>query len=285
MNIQTVPNAGFPAQAAAAPQSVDATTLGSFNQAAANTQPMWNMGVDATGAGAGMTGAAANTFAGMAGVAPGSLATTDYSKYMNPYTQNVVDTSMTELQKQQDIQTQKVNAAATAAGAFGGDRNQIQLAQMGNDFNQTRKDAIAKLYQAGFGNAQDAAKFDINNATGREAAGAAGLAGVGGQTSGLGADFLKSVQGQLNTSANMGFGWGEQLNQDQMAAGGAQQTQQQQIMDAINKQMAGYTGQGQTAAGIASGNMPSPGGSGTSTTTNSPSVAGILASLAGAVNF
>ena len=276
MNLTPTPNLGLPA----AKKPLDQNTYGAFTTGLDQTGQMWDAGAASMNQGDQFAQQAGGTYGTMAGADPGSLATTDYTKYTNPYVTGVVDPTMAELNRQEAMQKQQLEGASQAAGAFGGDRMQIQKAAMNRDFDVTRKNAIAELYKSGFDNAQKGAMFDINNATGREAAGAAGLAGLGGNYMNQGNNFMTNANQQNQNWANMGFGWGTDLMKDQMTAGGMQQQQQQAMIDAIKKQMAGYTGYPDTAINRVSGNLPSPGGAGVTNTSNTPSVAGVLGQVA-----
>jgi hypothetical protein len=163
---------------------------------------------------------ALGTNAGMAGVpgGPGPLARTNLSPYMNPFTQSVVNTTMGELGRQQQIQGNSLADQATKQGAFGGDRFAIQQAENDRNWNAQKANTLSGLYNTGFNNAQQAAQGDIQTQIG--------------------------AANNLGNLSNMGFGMGQQLQQNQLAAGAMQQSQMQKVMDAIKGQYQGYTGQG-----------------------------------------
>lgn len=148
----------------------------------------------------------------------GPLANTNYTPYMNPFTQNVVNTTMGEMGRQQQIQGNSLADQATRQNAFGGDRFGIQQAENDRNWNAQKANTLSSLYNTGWNQAQGMAQQDISN----QMAAASGLA----------------------NTANMGFGWGNQLQQNQLAAGKMQQDQTQALMDAIKGQYQGFTGQG-----------------------------------------
>ena len=84
-----------------------------------------------------------------AGTGPGSI-----SEYMSPYQQQVIDAQMQEFDRQAAINRQGIRDAAIGAGAFGGGREGVQLAeyQRGSDMNRSLLQG--QLLQQGF---QDAA--------------------------------------------------------------------------------------------------------------------------------
>lgn len=148
----------------------------------------------------------------------GPLATTDLSPYMNPYTKSVIDPTMAEMNRQEQLQSNNLASQATSQGAFGGDRFAIQQAENNRNFDAQRALTLAGLNQQNFGQAQNAAQSDI-------------------------ATRMAAASG-LGNMANMGFGWGDTLNKNQLAAGALQQNQQQNIMDAIKSQFQGFANQG-----------------------------------------
>jgi hypothetical protein len=58
-------------------------------------------------------------------ITAGMLRDTDLSAYMNPYTQNVIDTSLSDLSRARDVQRVADNRAATRASAFGRSRQGV----------------------------------------------------------------------------------------------------------------------------------------------------------------
>ena len=82
-------------------------------------------------------------------VVPGSI-----EAYMSPYQQQVIDAQMQEFDRQAAINRQGIRDAAVQAGAFGGGREGVQLAeyQRGSDMNRSLLQG--QLLQQGF---QDAA--------------------------------------------------------------------------------------------------------------------------------
>lgn len=92
---------------------------------------------------------------------PAQLSQASIGQYMNPYTNQVVDVAMRDLQRAQQIQQMQAGADATAAGAFGGSRHGIMEAETNRAFADAFARQSAGLRQAGFQNAQQAALADI----------------------------------------------------------------------------------------------------------------------------
>jgi hypothetical protein len=161
-------------------------------------------------------------------VNPISLANTDLSPYMNPYTGSVINTTMANLNQQNALANQTNDSNATSAGAFGGDRSAVQDALTNGQYGLVGAQTYAGLNQANYGQAQAAAQGDIaNNLQGQEANQNAGLTGA-----------------NLNLQAGQGLAAlsGQQLSQGQALAnlynqvGGAQQTLAQSGLDASRNQ-------------------------------------------------
>jgi len=79
-------------------------------------------------------------------------------KFMNPYQQNVIDSTMTQLDRQADIRKAGADSAAIKAGAFGGSRQGVQRAETERNLQNTKADSLAKLLSSGFGQAQKASQ-------------------------------------------------------------------------------------------------------------------------------
>jgi len=215
----------------------------------------------ALGAGAGYTGQAGNLFSQFGAMTPSDISTsslpqTDLSGYMNPFQQQVTDATMNELRRQQNISDVGVRDQAMAAKAYGGDRMQVRQAENTNNYNDMRAKVLANLNTANFNNAQGMATSDAarklqadssnqNMRYGMSNAGAGGLAGLG--TSGVQAGL-----GGLSNLANMGFGFGNELNKNQLAAGGMQQQLMQSIIDASKGQYGSWANSPQDAMAMLS---------------------------------
>lgn len=93
---------------------------------------------------------------------PSLLAGTDLSPYMNPFQKDVIDASVAQNGYARDQQAVKDNAAATAAGAFGGTRQAVQRAETTAGYDRNDQQNLAALNSANFGQAQAGAIGDIN---------------------------------------------------------------------------------------------------------------------------
>ena len=80
-----------------------------------------------------------------------------YQQFMSPYQQEVIDTTLSENDQQAAIQRQGIGQAAIQAGAFGGGREGVQLAEYDVGSAAKRAAMQAQLLQQGFGQAQQQA--------------------------------------------------------------------------------------------------------------------------------
>lgn len=179
-------------------------------------------------------------------------------RYMNPYTDSVINATRQDLMRTNNIMQDQNAADAISAGAFGGSRHGLVEAETNRNTQDIMAQASADLRSRGFDtaaglSAQDIANqqqtrqfnagqnfqrqmYNINNDISRKEFNA--NQAMQGQLSnaglGLQADmFSAGVPGQraslLSGLAGQGFNFGRQLNADQAGAG----TQMQQLQQAI----------------------------------------------------
>lgn len=148
---------GFTGQAQnAQAQGFDAANVGStgygaqgvgsqgYNAAQAGSQGYQAQNAQAQGFGAAQAGsqgynAAQSQFAPNVtaqSVQAGQIGKTDLSQYMNPYTENVIQTSLSDIERSRQLAANQSAAAAQRAGAFGGSRQAIMEAESNRNFLQ-----------------------------------------------------------------------------------------------------------------------------------------------------
>jgi len=177
-------------------------------QFVAGEDPLQTKAIDAAQAGVGayepfLQSAQANV--GAAGTAQAGLGAltgpTAYQPFMSPYQQDVIDASLTEFDKQSQIQQQGLRDAAPGVpGAFGGGREGVQQAeyQLGSDRNRAMLQA--GLLQQGFGQAQNAAQQAFQN---QQAIGQ-GQLGLGQAQMGLGNYQMAGIGAGVGALGQMG---------------------------------------------------------------------------------
>lgn len=144
-------------------------------------------------------------------------------QYMSPYTQNVIDATNAQIDRNTAQTTNATNAAAVQAGAFGGTRQAVQTAENQRNADQLKAQTAATLNDQAYSNAQGMFTADQQ----RQLAASQGNQSAGLQAANLGlgsADLL----GRLGLSQQQI----EQANAQALAGwGGVTQGQQQQEND------------------------------------------------------
>ncbi len=196
-----------------------------------------------------------------AGAFGGALQTTQQAiaggaplrQFMNPYTQNVVNTSMRDMNRARQMANNDVGAQAEAAGAFGGSRHGLVEAQTNAQFARDAGDMSAGLRYQGYrdavGDRMGERQLRMNGAQ------------------------------QLSGLASQGMGFQSAIAGQQMQQGQQQRQMMQQLIDAQRGQFQGFTGQGGNAL---SGLLAAIGGvpySTNSSTTQKPSIMQMLTSF------
>lgn len=182
--------------------------------------------VGASGVGNSTLNSAVGAQQGLTGFAPttvnaAQLSGADLSKYMNPFTQDVTNTTLNDLERSRQIANVSNDAQATQAGAFGGDRSAVLNSLTNEGYARTAASTLAGLNQANYTNAQGAAQGDIaaQNQVGL-ANQQAGIQGAGvrqAATSGLAGMSAQQLQQALAQA------------QAQITAGNQYQTQAQNV--------------------------------------------------------
>ena len=186
----------------------------------------------------GIQGAGMGTAQGMGytplGVTAGQLGTTNLAPYMNPYTTDVINAQQADVLRGANIGLDQLGAQAQMAGGFGGSRHGIAMSELGRGVGEIMGQQAAGLRQANYAQAQQAAQQDISGRL------QADLANQGVDLSG--AQTRLGAAGQLADISNLGFGMGQQVNQNMMQQGAMQQALQQAVMDSAAQKYGQYTG-------------------------------------------
>lgn len=160
--------------------------------------------------------------AGATGVLNSSpLTASDLQQYMNPYTNDVINTTNNQIGQQRQIAQNQDNQQATAAGAFGGSRSGVANALTNQYYDQDTAATDAQLNQANYTNAQNAS-LGAKNLTLNAANDTANLnnnafnmaANQGGILSNVGAAQQNQQQTELS-NAYQAYLTGKQLTIDQ----------------------------------------------------------------------
>jgi len=126
---------------------------------------------------------------------PAQVATTDLSAYMNPYTQEVIDRSIADLDRARQGNINNLGFSASQAGAFGGSRHGVAESLTNEAFAKQAGDVAANLRQNAFNTALGQAQYDV---------GAQNSALQFGATQGMNAQQLNQGAGLQGAQLNMG---------------------------------------------------------------------------------
>ena len=246
--------------------------------------------------------------AGSQGYNAAMIAGMDLNPYLNPYTNQVINTSLRQLGDAQQTSLNTMGAQASAAGAFGGSRHGVAEGVTNTGYGQQASDMIGGLNQANFQNALNMAQYDtgsqnsarsfgagaannaaLTNAAAQNAQRAQYAAAQAAASQANQNAYLNSQQSQLAAAAQMGnlaqtgFGFGQSIGNTQSAQGGLQQGLQQALIDAAKVQYAGWSGAPATSLTLP---MTAVGGGAqlgqsTTTGTSNPGLFDYLTSFAG----
>jgi len=176
--------------------------------------------------------------------------------YMNPYTQNVIDTTQADIERQRQMAINNMGAAATRANAFGGSRQGVAEGVTNAEFGRVAGNLIAPMRRDAFNTAMSNAMADRSQRL--------------------------NAANQLGGLANQAFTTGRTINQDMMQQGVLQRALQQSLIDSARQDFARYASSPTdslnaplAALGVANQNAPS-----TTTTRDTPGIFDILSVFA-----
>jgi len=212
------------------------TTLGTAGQTFGTAEKTFGtVGQDLGGVG--------QTLSGIAGLT-GAPTSSQIQQYMSPYQSQVIDTTLSEFDRQRAVQEKAIADQAIASGAFGGGREGVQRAEFQSQSDRDRAALQAQLLQQGFGQAQAARQQDIQNRFGLGQA----QTGLAGQRLGLGQSQAGLGQAQTGLAGQQSGLAGQQLGLGQFQAGLAGQVPQLQRADISTLGQVGAAQQAQAQA-------------------------------------
>ena len=210
-----------------------------------------------------------------AGTGAGSIAS-----YMSPYQQQVIDSTLSEFDKQAAIREQAIADRAVAVGGFGGGREGVLSSEYQTQSDRNRALLNAQLLGQGFTQGAGLRQQDFANQlglAGAQAGLAQGQMGIGGYQSGLAQLTPQLGRGDIATLTDIG---GIQQAQDQRVLDAQAQANQMQAMEPY--QRLGVYGQGLSRIGQLPGSIQqqvTPDPTGLQTALGTASVVGGLMGL------
>lgn len=139
----------------------------------------------------------------------GQVAGQDLNPYMNPYTQSVIDKSLQGIDRTRQGALTGNQAAATAAGAFGGSRHGVVDALTNEAALRQSGELAANLNSANFNQAQQALIGDINRSTQNSQFNAGQQQAAGALNANLSSAQLDRALGAANSIGQFGQGYGQ----------------------------------------------------------------------------
>lgn len=173
--------------------------------------------------------------------------------YMNPYQQQVIDTTQADIERQRQMAINNMGAAATQANAFGGSRQGVAEGVTNAEYGRVAANTLAPLRMQGYNTAMSNAFADRGDRLG--------------------------AASQLGSLANQAFTTGRTINQDMQSQGLMQQGLQQALIDAARGDFANYANSPTASLNAplaALGQAPKPQ---SSTRTDNPGILGTLGAL------
>jgi hypothetical protein len=184
-------------------------------------------------------------------------------QYYNPFEQQVVDTSLADMEQARQRAVQQMGQQATAARAFGGSRHGVAEALTSGEYGRQAGSMVANLRNQGYQQAlQLAQQQQMQNQ-------AAGMQG---------AQFRLSAANQLGQMGQAQTGADLMAAQTAMGLGGARQQFAQQQMDAARNLGLERLGIMQSALGL---QMPGMGQSTSTPTYTNPAAGALGGAMAG----
>ena len=176
-------------------------------------QPFLQQAQTQAGVAAGLGTTALGTLGGITTGAPSSA---QIQQFMSPFQAQVIDATLSEFDRNKQIQEQQIRDQQTALGALGSGRAGVQLAEFGTGAARERALLQAGLLQQGFQQAQAARQQDIANRFGISQAQAQlgqFQSGLAGQQAALGAQTGQIAGQNISRLGQLGA-----LNQAQQQA-------------------------------------------------------------------
>lgn len=212
---------------------------------------------------------AIGTAQGVSGYAPKFLSGTDLQPYMNPYTQNVIDTSMAVMDQNRQGALNDVRDQAIKSGAFAGSRHGVTEGVTNAQYGLQGAQLAAQLNNQNFQQAQQAALADQQAGLQGQALNLQGAQGAAGLQAAQQANFLQGIQAALQ-----GQGILQGNEQQKLDAAMAQYNEQRQDpVDRLKIQLA------------AIGGVPYPTFQSSTQTGPGPSSNGLMQGLGGAASL
>jgi len=162
--------------------------------------------------------------------------------YMNPYTEAVIDETVSDIERQGNVARQRASAEAVGRGAFGGSRQGIQAAEVERAIQDAKSKATADLRARNYDQALAASSQAYQQAATRDLEAGRLMGGLGQSVGQLGSQFgtLGGQYGSLaGTTADIGRVYSALGPADlafMTGVGEAERAYRQQMIDAARQE-------------------------------------------------
>lgn len=133
------------------------------------------------------------------------------AQFQNPYQQDVIDASLADINRQQQVSLAQGGDAATAAGAFGGSRHGVADALTREGYDRNASATVAGLRQSGFNTALQAALGENQNKNAYQMNIEQLLAQLAGQYGREGTTNTTGSSKGTTSGMNFGFEWAPKM--------------------------------------------------------------------------
>lgn len=127
-----------------------------------------------------------------------------YRPYYDPFVEEVIDTTMSDIRREGDIERNRVNAAAVQSGAFGGSRQGVAEQELQRNVADQMARTGAQLRSAAYTGAQQQAQSVFENQMQRGQSAAQIFQGLGTAQAALGEAAQAAGQRDVNALFNVG---------------------------------------------------------------------------------
>ena len=202
--------------------------------------PFFQTAAGQMGTGAGTIGTGLGTIGSgvtQLGGTTGAFDPTSVSQFMDPYTEDVIQTTQEDIARLGGQQQQALKDQAVQAGAFGGGRQAIGSAEIGRNVLDQQARTGAQLRSQGYQQAMRQAQSAFENQQARQQQAAQIFGGLGQAQAGLGQ--AQAGLGQGMAQLGLGLQGAQQGDVGQLLGlGGLEQAQQQAGLDAYRQTIA-----------------------------------------------
>lgn len=190
--------------------------VGTAQRGQGQMENLFGKGIGATqetvGQGLGLLGQVPGMAQNLYGKSLGGYNPQSVGNFMNPYTSNVVDTTLGRMREQTEQQKQGARDRAVGMGAFGGSRSRLNQGEIERSGQRAMGEVAGGLYGQGYQQAQAAAMGESGLQRQLAQQAGAGLSGIYGNVAG----GVGALGSQL---ANVYGGYGRDLQKGSMGLG------------------------------------------------------------------